>query len=161
MTPVKVSKINPTDHHQQVAGEIRRAIADGEAKPGERLPPAKDLAGVLGVKRPPCCMLSNCCATRVCSSSAAAAGFSVAGTAAHGAVAETAPEFVLFAPDRGARPANGSRSINDVAGRPAAPISPAAGVMFVQVAPAPAHSASANRPAIASAPRSGDGQIHV
>jgi DNA-binding FadR family transcriptional regulator len=25
------------------AREIRRAIADGEAKPGERLPPAKDL----------------------------------------------------------------------------------------------------------------------
>jgi DNA-binding FadR family transcriptional regulator len=28
---------------------IRRAIAEGEAKPGERLPPAKDLAAVLGV----------------------------------------------------------------------------------------------------------------
>ena len=26
--------------------EIRRAIADGEAKPGERLPPAKDLAAI-------------------------------------------------------------------------------------------------------------------
>lgn len=35
--------------HVQVAAEIRRAIADGEAKPGERLPPAKDLAAVLGV----------------------------------------------------------------------------------------------------------------
>lgn len=34
---------------QQVAGEIRRAIAEGEAGPGERLPPAKDLAAVLGV----------------------------------------------------------------------------------------------------------------
>jgi DNA-binding transcriptional regulator YhcF (GntR family) len=38
-----------TDLYEQVAGEIRRAIADGEAKPGERLPPAKDLAAVLGV----------------------------------------------------------------------------------------------------------------
>ena len=35
--------------YEQVAGEIRRAIADGEAKPGERLPLAKDLATVLGV----------------------------------------------------------------------------------------------------------------
>jgi GntR family transcriptional regulator len=35
--------------HEQVAAQIRRAIADGEAKPGERLPPAKDLAAVLGV----------------------------------------------------------------------------------------------------------------
>lgn len=30
-------------------GEIRRAIADGEALPGERLPPARDMAAVLGV----------------------------------------------------------------------------------------------------------------
>ena len=35
--------------HEQVAAEIRRAIAEGEAKPGERLPPARDLAAVLGV----------------------------------------------------------------------------------------------------------------
>jgi GntR family transcriptional regulator len=35
----------------QVTGEIRRAIADGEAGPGERLPPAVDLAGVLGVNK--------------------------------------------------------------------------------------------------------------
>jgi len=35
--------------HEQVAAAIRRAIADGEAKSGERLPPAKDLAAVLGV----------------------------------------------------------------------------------------------------------------
>jgi GntR family transcriptional regulator len=34
---------------EQVAAEIRRAIAEGEAKPGERLPPARDLAAVLGV----------------------------------------------------------------------------------------------------------------
>ena len=32
-----------------MAAEIRRAIADGEAGPGERLPPARDLAAVLGV----------------------------------------------------------------------------------------------------------------
>jgi GntR family transcriptional regulator len=35
--------------HDQVAADIRRAIADGEALPGERLPPARDLAAVLGV----------------------------------------------------------------------------------------------------------------
>lgn len=35
--------------YEQVATEIRRAIADGEAKPGERLPPARDLAAVLEV----------------------------------------------------------------------------------------------------------------
>jgi GntR family transcriptional regulator len=35
--------------HEQVAAAIRRAIADGEAGPGDRLPPARDLAAVLGV----------------------------------------------------------------------------------------------------------------
>jgi len=35
--------------HEQVAAAIRRAIAEGEARSGERLPPAKDLAAVLGV----------------------------------------------------------------------------------------------------------------
>jgi GntR family transcriptional regulator len=34
---------------EQVAAEIRRAILDGEAKAGERLPPARDLAAELGV----------------------------------------------------------------------------------------------------------------
>jgi GntR family transcriptional regulator len=44
--------VDPADRtllHEQVAAEIRRAITDGEAGPGERLPPARDLATVLGV----------------------------------------------------------------------------------------------------------------
>ena len=49
LTDVKVNRADPTDLYEQVAGEIRRAIADGEAKPGERLPPAKDLAAILDV----------------------------------------------------------------------------------------------------------------
>ena len=44
-----VDRADTTDLHQQVAAEIRRAIADGEAQPGERIPQAKDLAAVLGV----------------------------------------------------------------------------------------------------------------
>ena len=49
MLQVNVDQTDPTDLHQQVAAEIRRAIADGEAAPGQRLPPAKDLAAVIGV----------------------------------------------------------------------------------------------------------------
>ncbi len=41
----------PTTLHFQVATEIRRAIADGEAAEGERLPPAVDLAAILGVNK--------------------------------------------------------------------------------------------------------------
>jgi GntR family transcriptional regulator len=44
-----VDRGDPTLLHEQVAAEIRRAISNGEAKPGERIPQARDLASVLGV----------------------------------------------------------------------------------------------------------------
>ncbi len=40
---------SPVPLHEQVAAAIRRDIAEGQARPGERLPPAKDFAAVLGV----------------------------------------------------------------------------------------------------------------
>jgi GntR family transcriptional regulator len=46
--------VDRSDHvllHDQVAAEIRRAIAEGEAGPGERLPLVKDIAAVLGVNK--------------------------------------------------------------------------------------------------------------
>jgi GntR family transcriptional regulator len=46
---VRIDRADSTAVFEQVAAEIRRAILDGEAKPGERLPPAKDLAAELGV----------------------------------------------------------------------------------------------------------------
>lgn len=49
MLEVKIDHSDPVNLHEQVAAEIRRALADGEARPGERLPPAKDLAAVIGV----------------------------------------------------------------------------------------------------------------
>lgn len=42
---------DPTALHEQVAAAIRRAIAEGEAGPGDRIPQARDLAEVLGVNR--------------------------------------------------------------------------------------------------------------
>jgi GntR family transcriptional regulator len=47
----EVNRDEATPIYDQVAAEVRRAIADGEAKPGERLPPAIDLADVLGVNK--------------------------------------------------------------------------------------------------------------
>jgi GntR family transcriptional regulator len=44
-----IDHASPVPLHEQVAAAIRRAIAEGEAGPGERLPPARDLAAVLGV----------------------------------------------------------------------------------------------------------------
>ena len=49
MIRVKVDRKDPALLHDQVAAQIRRAIADGEAKPGERLPPARHLAAVMHV----------------------------------------------------------------------------------------------------------------
>jgi GntR family transcriptional regulator len=49
MRKVKIDRSGALDLHEQVAAEIRRAIAEGEAAPGDRLPPAKDFAAVLNV----------------------------------------------------------------------------------------------------------------
>ena len=46
---VEIDHSSPVPLHEQVAAAIRRAIAEGEARSGERLPPARDLAAVLGV----------------------------------------------------------------------------------------------------------------
>lgn len=46
-----VDRSDPTPLHDQVAADIRRAIAEGEIGPGERFPPSVDLAAVLGVNR--------------------------------------------------------------------------------------------------------------
>lgn len=51
MLDVNIDRSEPVALHDQVAAEIRRAIAEGEAGPGERLPLVKDIAGVLGVNK--------------------------------------------------------------------------------------------------------------
>jgi GntR family transcriptional regulator len=51
---MKIREVNKNESvalYEQVAAEIRRAIADGEAAPGERLPSAIDLADVIGVNK--------------------------------------------------------------------------------------------------------------
>lgn len=45
----RLDRRDPTLLHEQVAAQIRRAIADGEAGPGEKIPQARDLAAELGV----------------------------------------------------------------------------------------------------------------
>ena len=46
---LQIDPASPVPLHEQVAAAIRRAVAEGEARAGERLPPARDLAAVLGV----------------------------------------------------------------------------------------------------------------
>ncbi|RBQ16328.1 GntR family transcriptional regulator [Spongiactinospora rosea] len=40
---------DPRPLHEQVAGAIRRAIGEGSYGPGDRLPPARDMADALGI----------------------------------------------------------------------------------------------------------------
>src|ERR1700691_2838657 len=51
MFSVNIDSSEPVALHDQVAAEIRRAIAEGEAGPGERLPLVKDIAAVLEVNK--------------------------------------------------------------------------------------------------------------
>jgi len=46
-----VNRDEPLDLHEQVSAGLRRAIAGGRVRPGERLPPATELAVDLGVNR--------------------------------------------------------------------------------------------------------------
>ncbi len=48
---MKITRDEGLTLYAQVAAEVRRAIADGEVSQGERLPPAVDLAAVLGVNK--------------------------------------------------------------------------------------------------------------
>jgi len=49
MCAVKLRPDRSLALHEQVAAEIRRDIIAGEVRPGGRLPPARDMAKVMGV----------------------------------------------------------------------------------------------------------------
>jgi GntR family transcriptional regulator len=103
MIPVKVDKADPTDLYQQVAGEIRRAIADGEATPGERLPPAKDLAAVLEVNANTVLRALRLLREEGLLEFRRGRGVSVAATPERGAVVQKARELVELARRHGYR----------------------------------------------------------
>ncbi|HEY7604450.1 MAG TPA: GntR family transcriptional regulator [Gaiellaceae bacterium] len=101
MISVKVNKNDPTDLYEQVAAEIRRAIADGEAKPGGRLPPAKDLAAVLGVNTNTVLRSLRLLRDEGLLEFRRGRGVSVAGTPERGAVVQRAKELITFARSQG------------------------------------------------------------
>ena len=103
MFDVKVDRADPTDLYEQVAAAIRRAIADGEAKPGERLPPAKDLAAVLGVNTNTVLRALRQLRHEGLLEFRRGHGISVAGTPERGAVVARARELVGFARVHGYR----------------------------------------------------------
>jgi GntR family transcriptional regulator len=103
MLGVKVDRDAPADLHEQVAAEIRRAIAEGEAMPGERLPPARDLAAVIGVNTNTVLRALRTLRDEGLLEFRRGRGVSVAGTPERGAVVSRAREFVQFAREQGYR----------------------------------------------------------
>ena len=103
LTDVKVNRADSTDLYEQVAGEIRRAIAEGEAKPGERLPPAKDLAALLDVNTNTVLRALRHLRDEGLLEFRRGRGITVAGTPERGAVIQRARELVDFARHHGYR----------------------------------------------------------
>jgi GntR family transcriptional regulator len=101
MIKVKVDRDEPTNLHEQVAAEIRRAIADGEAGPGERLPPARDLAAELGVNTNTVLRALRVLREEGILEFRRGRGVTVAGTPERGAVTARAIELVRFARQQG------------------------------------------------------------
>lgn len=115
MLKVKIDRQEPTELFEQVAAEIRRAIADGEAKPGERLPPARDLAAVLGVNTNTVLRSLRLLRDEGLLEFRRGRGVTVAGTPEKGAVIARARELVSFARQQGYRRDELIRLIEDLA----------------------------------------------
>lgn len=103
MLEVKIDRAEPLELHEQVAAEIRRAIARGEAGPGDRLPPAKDLAAVTGVNRNTVLRALRGLREEGLLEFRRGRGVTVAGTPEKGAVVDRARDLVDFARARGYR----------------------------------------------------------
>ena len=103
MIGVKIDRDDPTELYEQVAAEIRRAIAEGEAKPGERLPPARDVAAVLGVNTNTVLRALRALREEGLLEFRRGRGIQVAGTPERGAVVARARELVRFARQQGYR----------------------------------------------------------
>jgi len=101
MLDVKVDREEPLELHEQVAAQIRRAIAAGEAAPGDRLPPAKDLAAVAGVNKNTVLRALRALREEGVLEFRRGRGVTVAGTPEQTAVLERAHDLVDFARSRG------------------------------------------------------------
>lgn len=104
MDLVKVDPEPNVPLYEQVAADIRRAIAEGEAKPGERLPLAKDLATVLGVNTNTVLRALRELRDEGLLEFRRGRGITVAGTPERGAVMSRVNELVAFARKQGYPP---------------------------------------------------------
>jgi GntR family transcriptional regulator len=104
MFPVNIDRSESVALHDQVAAEIRRAIAEGEAGPGERLPLVKDIAAVLGVNKNTVLRAMHILRDEGLLEFTRGRGITVTGTPEQGLVLTKVRELVDFARHHGYRP---------------------------------------------------------
>ena len=103
MISVNIDRSDSVLLHDQVAAEIRRAIAEGEAGPGERLPLARDLAAVLGVNKNTVLRALHILRDEGLLDFQRGRGITVAGTPERSAVINRVRELVEFCRSQGYR----------------------------------------------------------
>jgi GntR family transcriptional regulator len=118
MITVKIDRSEPVALHDQVAAELRRAIANGEAGPGERLPLARDLAAVLAVNKNTVLRALHILRDEGLLEFRRGRGITVAGTAERSAVLDRVRETIVFARRHGYRPQDVIEMIEDIAPPP-------------------------------------------
>jgi GntR family transcriptional regulator len=101
MFAVNLDRSDALPLHDQVAAQIRRAIADGEAGPGDRLPLAKDMAAVLGVNKNTVLRALHVLRDEGLLEFRRGRGITVAGTPQRGAVLRQARSLIQFARQQG------------------------------------------------------------
>ena len=117
MLSVRIDQSDPTTLHDQVAAEIRRAIAAGRLRRA---------TGFLRRRiSPPCSASTRTCAACVSSAAprgaariSAGKGITVAGAPERGLVLARARELVSFARSQGVRPDELARLIEQIASKP-------------------------------------------
>ena len=103
---MKIDRDEQVALHDQVAAEIRKAIADGEAGPGDRLPLAKDIAAVLGVNKNTVLRALHILRDEGLLEFRRGRGVTVVGGPEKGLVVSRAREFLAFARQYGYRRAD-------------------------------------------------------
>src|ERR1700735_3216815 len=101
MLSVNIDRNEGMRLHDQVAAEIRRAIAEGEAGPGERLPLAKDIAAVLGVNKNTVLRAMHILRDEGLVEFGRGSGITVSGTPERGAVVTKVRELLTYARAQG------------------------------------------------------------
>jgi GntR family transcriptional regulator len=101
MLSVNIDRAEPVALHDQVAAEIRRAIGEGEASPGDRLPLAKDIAAVLGVNKNTVLRAMHLLRDEGLVEFGRGNGITVSGTPEKGAVLTKLRELLAFARTQG------------------------------------------------------------